>query len=385
MLLDAAKELVGLEFLFTRWRAAQQANVQNDNVTAPRLHAIEYISEVIHVEVIADRHKNVAGPSTDRFGRQFPFQLEIELVHLHVGDAFVPRALLGDGEDDIENHGKNATGNSGYRLGEQVGNGDDEKGERDEAQAERNLLFADSEIQRYLEFAFARVGVTENEHRQTVHRKTPDHAEGIEVRKKGHIPVANNDGEELQGYDDVDDAAARAEAGVRLAEPVAQHAIFRDAVEYTIRAHDCRVHGPRQDDGTHYHDEDVEDQPQQKRAFEAHGQAADEVFQEALPDDVWNDHHREERNQRREDHAVNENDQPGLFQVDQLRAFDFAIDLRERLFAAHCQHGVAERDKDCDDAEHVWQRAVRQPPQCAFGEMQIVRIRERRQGRTANG
>src|SRR5262249_12557120 len=253
-----------LEFLFTRRRAAQQANVQDGNIAASRLHAVEYIPEVIHIEVIADRHKNVAGPSTNRFRSKFPFQLEIELVHLHVGDAFVPRAPFRDGEDDIQDHREDAAGDRGYRLGEQVGNSNDEQGQCDQAQAKRKLRFADSEIQRHLEFAFARIGVTEHEHRQTVHCKTPDHAEGIEVCEKSHIPVANDDGEKLQGYDDVDDAVARAEAGVRLAEPVAQHAVLRNAIEHAIRAHDGRVHGSRQDEGTHDYDEGVEDQPQQE-------------------------------------------------------------------------------------------------------------------------
>ena len=71
-----------------------------------------------------------------------------------------------------------------------------------------------------------------------------------------------------------------------------------------------------------------------------------------------------------------------------------AIDLRQRLFAAHCQHRVAEGDEDADQADEL-RRAVHdmcapiillnepvpvpQPPQALFRvEAQIVR---RRQGR----
>ena len=103
---------------------------------------------------------------------------------------------------------------------------------------------------------------------------------------------------------------------MRLTKPIAQHAVFRNAVKNAVGADDRGIDCASEDDGTHHHDERVENQPQQERPFKAHGQSADEVFQKALPDVVRNDHHGEERNQRREDHAVSENDQPGLFQID---------------------------------------------------------------------
>ncbi len=60
MLLDAAKELIGVEFVFAGSRAAQQADVQNNNIAASGLDAIEDIAQMIEIEMIAHRHENVA-------------------------------------------------------------------------------------------------------------------------------------------------------------------------------------------------------------------------------------------------------------------------------------------------------------------------------------
>ena len=50
---------------------------------------------------------------------------------------------------------------------------------------------------------------------------------------------------------------------------------------------------------------------------------------------VWDDHHREERHQGREQQAVDKNHQSGFFQVLQLGMFDLTIYLGESLFTAH--------------------------------------------------
>ena len=123
----------------------------------------------------------------------------------------------------------------------------------------------------------------------------------------------------------------------------------------------------------------MENQPRPDRALQAHGQAADQVFEEALAHIVGNDHHREKRNERGEHQAVDENDQAGFAQVLELGAFDFAIHLGERFFSAHGQDGMAERDEDGDDAEHVWEAAVREPAERAGSQAQIAGMRPRRQ------
>src|SRR5712671_5576900 len=68
---------------------------------------------------------------------------------------------------------------------------------------------------RNVKFALARTGVAENENREAVHREAPDHAESVEVRKKGDVAAADDDGDNLEGHDDIDDAIARPEPAVR--------------------------------------------------------------------------------------------------------------------------------------------------------------------------
>ena len=166
---------------------------------------------------------------------------------------------------------------------------------------------------------------------------------------------------------------------MRLAKPVAQHAVFRDAIQDAVRTDDGGIHGAGQNQGADNHDEPVENQPRPDRPLQAHGQAADQVFEEALAHIIGNNHHREKRNQRGEHQAVHENYQPGFAQILELGAFDFAIHLREGFFAAHGQHGMAERDEDSDDAEHVRKTAVRQPTQSIGPQAQIMWRRPRRQ------
>src|SRR6267143_2575694 len=44
LLLDAPEKLIGLEFVFARSRAAQEPDMEHDNVTAPGLNAVQYVS-----------------------------------------------------------------------------------------------------------------------------------------------------------------------------------------------------------------------------------------------------------------------------------------------------------------------------------------------------
>ena len=56
-----------------------------DNYIAPsRLDAIQHISQVIQIEVIAHRYKNIPWFRSDGFGRELAFHLQVELVHLHM-------------------------------------------------------------------------------------------------------------------------------------------------------------------------------------------------------------------------------------------------------------------------------------------------------------
>ncbi len=288
-------------------------------------------------------------------------------------------AALGDGEHDVEQDRENAAGHRGDRLGEEVDDGDQEERQRDEAQADRNLHSANAQVERHLEFALAGIGVAQHENGEAVHREAPDHAECVQVGEERDVAAADDDRGDLQDDDDVDDAIAGAEFRVRLAKPLAEHAVFGNAIEHAVGADNGGVDRAGENQRADHHDETVEDQARDKRPGEIHREAADQIFEETLAHIVRDDHHGEERNQRREDQAVNENDHARFFEVGQLGAFDFAIDLRERFFAAHRQDGMAERDEDRDDAEHVRQVAVSQPAERLFGEVNVAGIRKRRE------
>src|SRR5207253_2611088 len=121
------------------------------------------------------------------------------------------------------------------------------------------------------------------------------HAERVKVRKKGHVAAADDDSDDLQRHDDIDDAIARPEPFVRLTEPGAEHAVFRNAVQHSVRSDDGRVDGARQDQSADNHDKTVEYQADNKWPFQIHRQTADQVLEEMLADVVWNNHYGKER------------------------------------------------------------------------------------------
>src|SRR5713101_4875724 len=105
---------------------------------------------------------------------------------------------------------------------------------RDAPQPHGDLHATEMEVQRNLKFTLAGAGVAENEHREAIHRETPNHAKGVKVREKGHVTMADDDGDDLQRHDDIDDAIACAEALVWLPEPFAEHTVFRYPVEDAV-------------------------------------------------------------------------------------------------------------------------------------------------------
>src|SRR5258707_10587063 len=221
MLLDAAEELIGVEFLLAGGGAPQDAHMQYNNVAAARLHSVQNITQMIHIEMVAYGNENVAGFWADRFRSQLAFQFQVELVHFHVRHTSVPRTLFRNGENDVQQHGKHAAGHGGYRLGKQIDERDQKKCQRDQSKPERNLFSTNRKVERNLEFALAWVGVAQYQHRQAVHGETPDHAECVQVRQEGYVAAADENGDDLQNHDDVDDAIAGAKTRMRLAKPVA--------------------------------------------------------------------------------------------------------------------------------------------------------------------
>src|SRR5882762_2844411 len=230
MLLDAPKELIGIQFVFPGRGTPQQTHMQHDHVAAPRLDAVENVAKVIQIEVIADRHKDVPWPRADRFRAQLAFQFEIELIHFHMSDSAVSGSTLGNGENDVQDYRKDAASHRGDRLGEQVRYRDQEQRERNQSEAHRNLHAAEIKIERDLELALAGSRITQNQYRQAIHREAPDHSEGIQVREEGDIAAADQNGENLQAYDDVDNPVAGSKARMRLPEPFRQHTIFRNTI-----------------------------------------------------------------------------------------------------------------------------------------------------------
>src|SRR5580658_8708373 len=238
MLLDAAEELVGVQFVFAGSRAAQQPDVQDHDIAAARLDAIEDVAQMIEIEVVANGHEDVAGPRADGLGRQLGFQLQVELVHLHVSRAASMGAALGDGENYKKQDREGAARHGGDRFGEEVDDGDEKEGERDQTEPDRNLHAANVKIERDLKLAHSRPGVAKNENGQAVHRETPDDAEGIEVRKKSDIAAADKNGDDLQKNDNIDDAVACAEPRMRLPEPRTENAVLGNAIQHTVRTDD---------------------------------------------------------------------------------------------------------------------------------------------------
>src|SRR6266853_204367 len=208
--------------------------MQHDHIAAPRLDAVENVAKVIQIEVVADRHKNIARPRTDGFRAQFTFQLKIELIHFHMSDSAVSGTALGNGEHDVQDYRKDAAGHGGYRLGKQVRYRDQEQRERNQSEAHRNLHAAEIKIERNLELALTGSRITQNQYRQAIHREAPDHSEGIQVREESHIAAADENGENLQAYDYVDDAIASAIPRVRLPEPLSEDAVFGDTIQYAV-------------------------------------------------------------------------------------------------------------------------------------------------------
>ena len=247
--------------------------------------------------MIADWDEDVAGFCADRFRCELAFQVEVELIHFDVGDACFTGTALGNRKDDKQENGKRTAGHSGDGLGKQVNESNEEKYKSDETEADGKLRAEDSEIERDLEFALARLGITKNENGEAVHRETPDDAKRVEVCKERDIASAQENGDDLQRDDDVDDAIAGAETRMWLTEPGAEHAVFRDTVENTVRAQDGGVNGAGENESSNDHDKSMKDEAGNVRALKVHGQAANQILQVILAFAIGNDHDGEKGNE----------------------------------------------------------------------------------------
>ena len=129
-------------------------------------------------------------------------------------------APFGNGKDDIEQNRKCAAGHRGYRLSEEVDEGDQEQRQGNQAEAHGNLHATNIKIERNLKFTLAGARVTKNENSKPVHRKAPDDSKGVEVGEESDVTATDDDGKNLHENDDVDDAVARAVTRVWFLEGV---------------------------------------------------------------------------------------------------------------------------------------------------------------------
>src|SRR5262249_56083024 len=106
MLLNAAEELVGVEFLLAGSRTTEDADVKNDHIAAAWLDTIENVRKMVEIELIADRNEDVAGFCAHGFGRKLALDFEVELIHLDVSDARLPGRLFGNRDNNVTTSGK---------------------------------------------------------------------------------------------------------------------------------------------------------------------------------------------------------------------------------------------------------------------------------------
>src|SRR5450631_1373737 len=338
-----------------------EAGAHDHDVLLAGVGMTEHMPQVVEVARITDRDQDIARPNAHGAAAEFLITVNAELVELlGLAMTLLGDMVLGDGEDREEDHAEDNARDRGLVLGEQIHNCGHEEHRRNDHEAHGNFRLPDVQMPRNFPCAVARLGEAQHQHRQRLHGEAPDHSEGIQRGQLVDVAPAQHDGEQLHAYNQVDDAVAGAVAVVRLLKPAGEHTIFGHAVQDAIRAHDGSVLRARQNQYAHQHHEAVEQQLQGGRPHQIHGDAADEVGEVLRADAVRDDHHRKERNQRGEQQAVDEDHQPGLLQILQFGVFDFAVDLSQRLFAAHRQHRVSEAN-ECNDRDKSLEREMPEP------------------------
>ena len=81
---------------------------------------------------------------------------------------------------------------------------------------------------------------------------------------------------------------------MRLPEPVAQHAIFRNTVQHAVRSDDRRVHRAGKNQRANNHHENMKRQARHEWPGQTHRQPANQILEELRPRLIRYDHHREE-------------------------------------------------------------------------------------------
>jgi hypothetical protein len=97
------------------------------------------------------------------------------------------------------------------KIGEEIDNRESEERQCYKSQAQRKFPASDPEIQRYLPLRFFRLPVAQNQNRKSLHRETPDNAEGIGIAQQLNVSPGQDDGDDLQDYDHRDDVCGGSE------------------------------------------------------------------------------------------------------------------------------------------------------------------------------
>ena len=267
--------------------------------------------------------------------------------------------VLAHPEDGVKGRREGDSGDRRHFLGQQVGDRRDGQRQEDQGHPDRQVEAAEPDVERYLVLPRFRALEAEHQHRHRHEHEAPDHAEGVGFSQGQHVAAAGENRHDLEDHHQVDQPRARAEPGMGLQEPIGQNAVLGDAVQDAVGADDRRVDRPRKDQGADDHHHAVQDQPRPLRPDHVHGQPADQVAAISRHSYIIrDDHHGEKTDERREQHAVEEDDQGRALEVLELGALDLAIDLGQRLLAAHRQDRVSERHDDADDADQAQPVAV---------------------------
>ena len=321
----------------------------------------------------------------DRIDLALVDQLQVKLLRLlAVGVRGLTVDLLRDLEDHKQREREAHTRDRRDLLGEQVDDRSGEQNREREREAKREILAARMEpfeIQRHPPQAMVLILVAQDQHRQRFEDKTPDDAERIGLAQHEHIAAGQNDRRDLQDRDHVHDAIVGAVLLVRMAEPVEQHAVFRDARQHAGRTDDSGVDRARKNQEADEDHESAQRDSRPQRPDHEHREPADQIVAIVRhPDAVRDDHHCEKRHQRGQQQAVNENDHAGAQQIFELGRLDLAIDLCQRFLTRHREDRMAERDQNSKRADRACAGKALEPSQRVVGELQF----ERRQMRTAH-
>ena len=91
-----------------------------------------------------------------------------------------------------------------------------------------------------------RVLEPQHEHRQPLECERPDDAKRVRLAQRVRVAAGPDHRDELQDDNQVDHPVGRSVLPVRRPEPVGHHAVFRDAIQDSIRADNRRVDRARQ-------------------------------------------------------------------------------------------------------------------------------------------